>query len=221
MRILFISPHPDDECDNAGGTLAKLAKSHEIYIVYMTDGSAGSPNPEERGEKLAEIRRKEALEGLKVLGIKKDNAFFLNYPDTKLRFHIREASERVARILREIKPNIIIYPSLLDGHNDHWSGGYITRIAIRKVGITVNELSYLNWLPIPSKSVFDAIKYLLIPFHRKIKVDVREYKRIKLEAMKKHESQFKYLDADYTKKFFDSDYETFYVERIVNDMLVI
>ena len=220
MRILFVAPHPDDECDNAGGTLAKLSKSHEIYIVYLTDGSAGSPKPEERGEKLAEIRRREALEGLKVLGIKSENAFFLNYPDTKLRFYIWEASEKVAEILKNVDPSLIIYPSLLDGHVDHWSGGYITRVAIRKVGISVNELSYLNWLPIPSRSVFDAVKYILIPFRKKILVDVREYKRVKLEAMKKHESQFKYLDAEYIKKFFESDYETFYVERLVTELVV-
>ena len=38
MKILIVSPHPDDESLGAGGTLIKLKKSgHKIYWLNITD----------------------------------------------------------------------------------------------------------------------------------------------------------------------------------------
>ncbi|BCU70024.1 PIG-L deacetylase family protein [Stygiolobus caldivivus] len=216
MRVLYVSPHPDDECDNAGGTLASLARRHEVFIVYLTDGSAGSPYPEERGKKLAEVRKSEALAGLEVLGVNRERAFFFGYPDGNLKSFLWEASRKLLTLLDEVRPEVVIYPSVLDAHPDHWSGGYITKSALRESGLAATELSYLNWVPEPSRGLIDLIKYtmiLLYPKDKVVKVDVREYKQVKLEAMRRHASQFKYLTPDYIKRFFETDYETFFIER--------
>ena len=225
MHVVYIAPHPDDECFR-GGTLAMLARlGEEIYVVYMTDGSMGSPKPEERGKKLAEKRKREALEGLKVLGISTNRAIFFDYPDGKLKKFKMEATERLSKLLSEIKPDLVIYPSTLDAHPDHESSGEIAKSSIIKAKLNVTELSYLVHMPRIHRNLIWSVKNILkyirlitIPRNRIITVNITEYKGIRLEAIKKHESQYKYfLELPINKDllhFFDKDYETFFIEKI-------
>lgn len=39
QRIIVFSPHPDDDVISMGGTLIRLARRHDVHIVYMTSGS--------------------------------------------------------------------------------------------------------------------------------------------------------------------------------------
>ena len=38
-RVVVFSPHPDDDVISMGGTLIRLARDHDVHIVYMTSGS--------------------------------------------------------------------------------------------------------------------------------------------------------------------------------------
>ena len=219
MKVLHVAPHPDDETDAAGGTLAKLSRSHDVFVVYLTDGREGSPNPEERGVQLAVRRRREALEALRVLGIRPENAFFLDYPDQRLRFYARKASERLAELLKAIWPDLLIYPASFDAHVDHHAGARVAKLAVKKAGLRANELSYLVWPPEPSRHPARYRRYQAA-LGRRILVDVGEYKAIKLEAIKRHESQFKHFDAEFIRRFFETDYEVFYVERVVDRRVI-
>ena len=231
MLIIYVAPHPDDECFR-GGTLAMLAGlGEEIYVVYMTDGSMGSPKPEERGKKLAERRKKETLEGLKVLGISAERAMFFDYPDGRLNKFKRKATERLSKLLSEVKPDLVIYPSTLDAHPDHSASGEITKISISKAKLNVTELSYLVHMPRVNRNLISTVKNMLkyiklitIPSNRIITVNITKYKNIRLEAIKKHESQYKYfLELPVNKdllRFFDNDYETFFIEKISDERIL-
>ncbi|BDB97875.1 PIG-L deacetylase family protein [Saccharolobus caldissimus] len=206
MKVVFISPHPDDECDNAGGTLARLVKrGNGVYVIYLTDGSMGSPIAGERGKILVEKRKKEALEGLKVLGIS-NVPFFLDFPDSKLKFYINEAKNYVSEIFKSLSPDVVFYPSIFEAHPDHRAGYYIAKQAI--IGLRISEFTYLNWPPLRRILWKLSLKRIL--------VDIKEFKEVKLKAMMMHESQFKYLDRDYIRRFFETDFERFYVERLVS-----
>jgi LmbE family N-acetylglucosaminyl deacetylase len=220
MKILYVSAHPDDECDNAGGTLAKLSKHNDIYIIYFTDGRLGSPYPEERGDKLALIRKKEAMEGLKVLGIDPNKAYFLEYPDGELSKFISDAVKKVIPILQNISPNVIFYPSTFDAHPDHWAAGKIMKEAIHEARIQADQLSYLNWEPKISRNLKITLRYLewKISMKKAIYVNIEEFMDVKFEAIKKHESQIKYFDNQYIEKFFKSKYERFYVEKSYSNL---
>ncbi|MCH4816337.1 MAG: PIG-L deacetylase family protein [Saccharolobus sp.] len=208
MKIVFISPHPDDECDNAGGTLAKLVKrGNEVYIIYLTDGSMGSPIAEERGRTLAEKRKREALEGLKILGIR-NSPFFLDFPDYRLKFHVNEAKNYVSEIFKSLSPDIVFYPSLFEAHPDHKAGGHIAKQAV--IGLRISEFTYLNWPPLNWRRVLWKLS------HKRILVNIKEFKEVKLKAMMRHESQFRYLDKDYVHRFFETDFERFYVEKLID-----
>ena len=218
-KLLYIAPHPDDECDNGGGLLAmKAREGYDIYVVYMTDGRLGSPKPEERGVELAKRRMREAYEALKVLGIPADHAIFLNYPDGELRRFINEAVVKLKDILARIKPDEVVHPSIYEVHPDHWASAVITIRALKELGLKVKEYSYLNYEPSLTrlrrlKRIDVLIKLIKYKLSRKkvMMVNIAQYKEIKHECMKRHESQYRYLSRDYIDKYFNSDYERYFI----------
>ena len=218
-KLLYIAPHPDDECDNGGGLLAmRVKEGYDVYVVYMTDGRLGSPKPEERGIGLARRRMKEAYEALKVLGIPANNAIFLNYPDGELRRFINDAVVRLKDILASIKPDEVVHPSVYEVHPDHWASAVITIRALRELGLRVKEYSYLNYEPTLSrllklKRLDVFIKFIKYKLSRKriLMINITQYRGIKHECMRKHESQYMYLSKDYINVYFNTNYERYFI----------
>ena len=67
-RVMIFGAHPDDEILLAG-TVAKMsAAGVRVVVVTCTDGCEGYPRPEMKDE-VVEMRRKEAQECDRVLGI--------------------------------------------------------------------------------------------------------------------------------------------------------
>lgn len=85
--ILVIAPHCDDEVFGAGGFIYDaLKKGARVYVVVMTNGEAFRLlfSRSSRAVELGYRRQMETLEALRVLGIPKENVFFLGYPDRGL-----------------------------------------------------------------------------------------------------------------------------------------
>ena len=100
---LFIQPHPDDNEIGAGGTMIKLGlKGIPVYGLTVTEGRGGSNvySPEE----LAEIRKKEADEAMKITGVK--NLGCLGYHDNNPIVH-EKLVEDLVKVIREVKPDAI------------------------------------------------------------------------------------------------------------------
>ena len=72
-RVLILAPHPDDEINIAGNMILTLAAAKaEIFVAYSTNGDF---------EQTAEIRAKEAVDALKILGVPRERIIFLGYGD--------------------------------------------------------------------------------------------------------------------------------------------
>lgn len=105
-RLLVIAPHLDDETLGAAGAIA-TARQNGIAtrIVFITNGDgSGStrlvaqvrelrsniapdePNAQNLFQRIAAMRRKEALAACKQMGVDEKNVFFLGYPDGGTRF---------------------------------------------------------------------------------------------------------------------------------------
>ena len=91
-RVLIFAPHPDDEAIGCGGIIQQaLAAGSKVKIVYLTNGDHNELAfivYEKRltfmpGEflYLGSVRRQEAINAMKLLGLNENNLIFLGYPD--------------------------------------------------------------------------------------------------------------------------------------------
>jgi LmbE family N-acetylglucosaminyl deacetylase len=124
MRILAIHAHPDDVEILAGGTVALLAaRGHEITIATMTPGDCGSA--EHTAEHIAEIRRAEAANSAALIGAR--------YVCAELRdlavFNDDRSRRRVAEILRDARPELVLAASPVDYMCDHEAASALVRDA--------------------------------------------------------------------------------------------
>ncbi len=150
--FLFIIPHPDDEVLGCGGLIAE-ASDHdlEIAIVYLTDGSAshvGSPTwPPNR---LAKVRRHEALCALAILGVQAKEVLFLDWPDADpypaCSGAFSRSVEQVIRWRPSLQPRSIWAPYAGEGHCDHQAALALGR-AIRNQWMAPRPklFEYLVW----------------------------------------------------------------------------
>lgn len=72
-KIMVIIPHEDDEI-NVAGTVITGARQEglQVICIFVTNGDWECP---------AEVRYKEALQSLQVLGVPREDIIFLGYPD--------------------------------------------------------------------------------------------------------------------------------------------
>src|SRR6476659_9802421 len=79
-QILIVSAHPDDMEIGMGGTVAKLVEEGaEITSLIVTDGGRASNLFGWTEQRMAEVRRAEALRAAEVLGVK--DVIFCDQPD--------------------------------------------------------------------------------------------------------------------------------------------
>lgn len=91
-RVLIVAPHPDDEAISSGGLIQRVEKEGgKIYVLYLTYGDHNEVAfmlDEKRmittpslNQKMGQIRRKEAENGMKFIGVPQDHLYFLGFPD--------------------------------------------------------------------------------------------------------------------------------------------
>ncbi|MBS1805949.1 MAG: bacillithiol biosynthesis deacetylase BshB1 [Acidobacteria bacterium] len=108
--VLAIAAHRDDVEQTCGGTLLRMAaRGLRTAILDLTRGEAGT-----RGT--AEDRAREADEAGKLLGVSRREA--LDLPDGAIE-NTLENRKKIARVLREVRPRVVILPYWQARHPDH------------------------------------------------------------------------------------------------------
>jgi LmbE family N-acetylglucosaminyl deacetylase len=123
--VLSVLAHPDDAEFLCAGTLARLTREHrwEVHIVSMTPGDCGSAD---RGpEEIAAIRRQEGARAAAILGATyhcvEERDLLIVYGERPL--------ERVVRLMRAVRPAILLTHSPSDYMLDHEQTSTIARAA--------------------------------------------------------------------------------------------
>lgn len=130
-KALFIGPHPDDIEIGAGATVKKLInQGTEVYFLVTTDGGSGSRNPEMTAEKLAVIRKEEAIAAGEFLGVKATEV--LSFPDGGV-YEVEDLTTEIIKRIIKICPDAVFAPDPLlatETHPDHLKTGEAARRAI-------------------------------------------------------------------------------------------
>ena len=133
--LLAVHAHPDDECIGTGGVLARYVdEGVRTVLVTCTDGAVGEISDPALAtpENLAEVRARELDEAVRILRVSR--LVKLGYRDSGMagtadntnpasfqQARFDEAVERVVRIIREERPQVVITYDERGGygHPDH------------------------------------------------------------------------------------------------------
>ncbi len=190
--IVCIFAHPDDEAFGPGGTIAKLAKTREVYIICTTKGEAGKHKGKDGKKNLGEIRANELRASAKVLGVKK--IFFLGFQDGTLSNNLyHDIAQKAESILKRLKPDTILTyePRGISGHLDHIAMSLISSYLFERSSF-IKKLMQFCVLDSPERR---KMKYFIYfpPGYKKSEVDfvsdVRGVWDTKIQAMMQHKSQ--------------------------------
>jgi N-acetylglucosamine malate deacetylase 1 len=112
LDILALAAHRDDVEQTCGGTLLKMAqRGYRTGILDLSQGEMGT-----RGS--AEERAREAAEAAKILCISWRQA--LDIPDGRVE-NTWENKLKVARVVRQQRPRVMILPYWEGRHPDHYT----------------------------------------------------------------------------------------------------
>jgi LmbE family N-acetylglucosaminyl deacetylase len=123
--VLSILAHPDDAEFLCGGTLIRLGEEHgyEVHIATMTPGDCGSA--EHSPQEIARLRRAEGAHAAKLIGA---HYWCLEEKDLLVVYGERTL-EKTTRLLRQVRPDIVLTHSPSDYMLDHEQTSVIVRAA--------------------------------------------------------------------------------------------
>jgi bacillithiol biosynthesis deacetylase BshB1 len=132
LDVLAIAAHRDDVEQTCGGTLLKMAQhGRRTGILDLTQGEMGT-----RGT--AEDRAQEAAEAAKILRISWRQA--LDIPDGRVE-NTFENRLKVARVIREQRPRVVILPYWKGRHPDHYTASTLGYEACFLAGLAKLDFS--------------------------------------------------------------------------------
>ncbi|UCC80124.1 MAG: bacillithiol biosynthesis deacetylase BshB1 [Candidatus Zixiibacteriota bacterium] len=176
LDVLAIAAHCDDTEIVSGGTIIKMVDmGYAVGILDLTEGESGS-----RGN--AETRRNEAECASKVMGIKYRHN--LGLPDAGL-YDTQENALKIAEIIREMKPELVILPYWKQRHPDH--------AAASQVGYRGCFLAGLGKMPIDGEPCRPRKIIYSTSFHDdkpSFVVDITDQFKRKCEAVACYKTQF-------------------------------
>jgi bacillithiol biosynthesis deacetylase BshB1 len=202
LDILALAAHRDDVEQTCGGTLLKMAqRGYRTGILDLTQGEMGT-----RGS--AEDRAREAAEAAKILCVSWRQA--LDIPDGRVE-NTWENRLKVARVVREQRPRVVILPYWKGRHPDHYTASILGYEACFLAGLAKLEVERaLSTHPSAlSQEAAGSAAGALLP-HRPFKivyatlyydvrptfvVDITEQFEARLQAVMAYQSQFSDQEA--------------------------
>jgi N-acetylglucosamine malate deacetylase 1 len=147
LDILAIAAHRDDVEQTCGGTLLKAAqRGQRTGILDLTQGEMGT-----RGT--AEDRAQEAADAAKILGVQWRRA--LDIPDGRVE-NTWENRLKVAAVIRETRPRVVILPYWKGRHPDHYTASVLGYEACFLAGLAKLALGWRPSVPAESETAHAA-----------------------------------------------------------------
>jgi N-acetylglucosamine malate deacetylase 1 len=183
--VVSILAHPDDAEFLCAGTLIRLQREHgfEVHVASMTPGDCGSV--EHGPEEISRIRRREGAHAVE------ERDLLICYGEPTI--------EKVTRLLRQVRPSIVITHSPTDYMLDHEMTSTVVRaaafgapipnfLADRELGPSIEHIPHVYYCdPIEGKD----------PVGREVPpgfcIDIGKVIDLKAEMLARHASQRAWL----------------------------
>lgn len=197
LDILAVAAHRDDVEQTCGGTLLKAAqRGQRTGILDLTQGEMGT-----RGT--AGDREREANDAAKILGV--SWRWALNIPDGRVE-NTWENRLKVAAVIRETRPRVVILPYWKGRHPDHYTCsvlGYeacflagLAKLALSSQVSAVSQKTHASSAPLlpyrPFKIIYATLYYDVRPT---FVVDIGSQFEKKLASIFAYTSQFSDQEA--------------------------
>lgn len=193
-RALAVGAHPDDIEFMMAGTLARLGGvGYELHYLNVANGSCGSMTAGPKAT--AEMRRREAQEAATLVGA----VFHESLVNDIEIFYERDLLQRVAAVVREVAPDVI----LTHGPNEYMEDHSITARLVVTAAFTRGMPNFPVQPPAAAVSkgvaLYHALPYgLRDPLNRPVVadlyVDVADVFQLKRDMLACHKSQKEWLD---------------------------
>ena len=182
MKIVFALAHPDDESFGPAGTIAKLAKHHDVHVFSLCNGAR--PN----NEQVSAARIESFYAACALLGAK---ATIHNRPDLTLTYP--NAVSTMETIVKQLAPDIVYTHNISDVNMDHRVLAEACLVACRpKPTSTVTKLFFCEVTAITDW----GFSTLTPAFEPNSYVDISEYIELKKSALALYKTEtYLYPDA--------------------------
>jgi LmbE family N-acetylglucosaminyl deacetylase len=209
---MAIAAHPDDIEFMMGGTLALLQRAgYETHYLNLANGSCGSS--QYSAQHLKRMRRAEGQAAAKILGA----VFHESLVDDLELYYERSTLKRLAAVIREVNPAILLAPSPQDYMEDHTNACRLAVTAAFVRGMA-NFPTNPRRAPVEGETtVYHAMPHgLRDPLRGRVFpgafVSTGEAHTIKKAALAAHRSQQQWLAASQKMNHYLRTLETFSLE---------
>ena len=189
VDILALAAHRDDVEQTCGGTLLKMAdRGYRTGILDLTQGEMGT-----RGS--AEDRAREAADAARILKVSWRHA--LDIPDGRVE-NTWENRLKVARVLREQRPRVLILPYWEGRHPDHYTASVLGYEASFLAGLAKlvlsSQLSVLSEPSTDSALPHRPFKIIYASLYRDVRpsfvVNITDQFETRFASLMAYKSQF-------------------------------
>ncbi|TMK34460.1 MAG: PIG-L family deacetylase [Actinobacteria bacterium] len=189
---LVLFAHPDDAEFMCGGTVARWARDGcDVHYVVITDGSAGSNEPDVSREELRPVREREQHAAAAVLGVK--SVTFLGEVDGMLEVTL-DTRRKVCREVRRLRPEVLVAPDpsrlwFGSGYINHWDHKQAGLLALTAVMPDAPSRPMFPELLDEGLEPFEVPNLWLAMNDADTYVDITETLDAKLASLAEHASQ--------------------------------
>jgi bacillithiol biosynthesis deacetylase BshB1 len=187
LDVLALAAHRDDVEQTCGGTLLKMAqRGYRTGILDLTQGEMGT-----RGT--VDDRAREAAEAARILQVTWRQA--LDIPDGRVE-NTWDNKLKIARVLRELRPRVLILPYWKGRHPDHYTASVLGYEACFVAGLAKLALEGTDGAPLaayrPFKVIYATLYYDVRPT---FVVDISEQFETRFQSLMAYGSQYRDQEA--------------------------
>lgn len=212
--VVAIFAHPDDEAIGPSGTLALLAKTHDVHLICVTKGT-WIVQKGQHDTSMEEIRTAELRASAHHLGI--TSVHFLDYKDSHLCNAVyHKVAADITAITDRYKPELLLTfePHGLSGHIDHIALAMISTFVFEQKNY-IKKIWYYC-LDTEMRNTIDSYFIHVPPGYTKdqidVVMDVSSVWETKIQAMREHESQKNDVEQ-HIKRLAHFPKEEYFLER--------